>query len=324
MTVTATASGKAKPRKRLRSPLEDAILDRAGEIVHLLHRPFTFKDFVPEFEVNGATHSITPKTFRNKMSEMVRNGDMVVYYKSSLTFYTVPGSEHSLNPVTQYHTGVNRDLLEMVSRIPMKERSLHDIHIAFSIPGIWERLRVAAPSLPMNSVSKDISVAKYQFRNCEVRLTVHSTGTVSVIVGCSSSPIPLTPLGMIEFTEILTRVEERFRYRLGGREGIDDGGDMSSRIGDRPPQAIPPYGQWLVTMWHFGVDSVTESTGKRYQETWEVARNTFLRLYSKEFPDGKRRHRVEVEESPRTAVQDVLSRVLGRPDLGGGTNTSQS
>ena len=42
-----------------------------------------------------------------------------------------------------------------------------------------------------------------------IRVTVHKTDTVSIIVACTLRPIPITYDGISKFTEMLTRTEER-------------------------------------------------------------------------------------------------------------------
>ena len=40
---------------------------------------------------------------------------------------------------------------------------------------------------------------------------------------------------------------------------------------------VPDHMGWIVTMWHFGVDGVTEYTGERFSCTWETRIAVILR-----------------------------------------------
>jgi hypothetical protein len=81
---------------------------------------------------------------------------------------------------------------------------------------------------------------------------------------------------------------------------------------------IPEHKDWLVTMWHFGVDASVEYTGEKFSATWEVGEHALIRAYSKEMIGErhitKKRSlvRLECQEYPRTSLQDALQEKLGR------------
>ena len=52
-----------------------------------------------------------------------------------------------------------------------------------------------------------------------------------------------------------------------------------------PP--IPEHKDWLVTMWHFGVDASVEYTGEKFSATWEVGEHALIRAYSKEVVESQ-------------------------------------
>ena len=62
----------------------------------------------------------------------------------------------------------------------------------------------------MNIHNKDILFHTWKLNNdILIRVTVHKTDTVSIIVTCSLRPIPINFDGISKFTEMLTRTEER-------------------------------------------------------------------------------------------------------------------
>lgn len=66
-----------------------------------------------------------------------------------------------------------------------------------------------------------------------------------------------------------------------------------------------------MTLWHLGRDSITTYTGPRYDVTWQVAVNSMLHAYSKEFDNGKVHHRLEKEENPGIMAAEAAAKVLG-------------
>lgn len=67
---------------------------------------------------------------------------------------------------------------------------------------------------------------------------------------------------------------------------------------------------WIVTMWHFGVDGVTEYTGEKFSCTWEVGQNALIRAYTKDFRNGKTRIRLERQEYPRRSLAYAIEEKL--------------
>jgi hypothetical protein len=67
---------------------------------------------------------------------------------------------------------------------------------------------------------------------------------------------------------------------------------------------------WIVTMWHFGVDGVTEYTGEKFSCTWEVGQNALIRAYTKDFRNGNTRIRLERQECPRKSLACAIEEKL--------------
>lgn len=286
------------------SELQDAVLEVLAFMVLSEGRPASYMDFVPCFEAQGKVYHIAHGTFHNIMAKMMKNGDIIPCYTSQMTFYSLPGHPFSRNAVTHYPRGVSRDLLDRVRRLAFQERAIHDIHLTFTSHSLWG-LVAATGRYTQRAVSKDIAIDEYRIGLAVVKVTLHHSDSVSVVISCSDNPIPLDAQGVLQFSEILIRTEERVSQVIRA---------CCEALSIKNPPAIQGYRDWVITMWHFGRDSLTECTGKMYNVTWQVGMNTF-HAYAKKFAGAKVRHRVEIEETPRQPVQDVLADVLERPDL---------
>jgi hypothetical protein len=103
---------------------------------------------------------------------------------------------------------------------------------------------------------------------------------VSVIVGCTLRPAILDIGGLIPLSIALTRVEERL-------SGLLEESNKSLSSSSPKSPLIPEHNSWIITMWHFGVDSPNEYTGEKFECTWEQGKNALIRIYTKDLKDGK-------------------------------------
>ena len=133
-----------------------------------------------------------------------------------------------------------------------------------------------------------------------VKTIIHKTNVVNVIVGCSLSPIPLDANGIIDFFNLLVRVEEKLKSILDNSSLLEHG---KRRI------SIPVYKNWYVTMWHFGRDASIECAGQRYCITLENLQHMLTRIYVKDF-NGKNRIRIERQEYPQKTLISAIEEKL--------------
>ena len=73
---------------------------------------------------------------------------------------------------------------------------------------------------------------------------------------------------------------------------------------------IPSYRNWIVKMWHFGVDSIDEYSGKEFHVTFEEGMSDLIRIYTKRMDGNKQKGRAERQECPNQEVADILIRKL--------------
>ena len=64
-------------------------------------------------------------------------------------------------------------------------------------------------------------------------------------------------------------------------------------------------------MWHFGVDSIDEYSGKEFHVTFEEGMTDLVRIYTKRIGESnKQKVRVERQEYPNQKATDILVRRL--------------
>ena len=71
---------------------------------------------------------------------------------------------------------------------------------------------------------------------------------------------------------------------------------------------IPCYRQWIVKMWHFGVDSIDEYTGKEFHVTFEEGMSDLFRIYTKRMENNKQKVRAEHQDILTKHMQVLLLR----------------
>jgi len=153
----------------------------------------------------------------------------------------------------------------------------------------------------MNQNSKDILVIKEEINQLDIRVTVHHSDTIGVVIG-AYCPVAVDISGVNRLSNALTLIHDRLR-RLTK--------DCTSDL------VIPSHMNWIVTMWHFGVDSSIEYTGEKFSASWTVAQNALIAIYRKKWKDGKYRIRGERKEFPDKPLGEALDEKL---NLIGGLN----
>jgi hypothetical protein len=166
-------------------------MKRIKEIVSNEHRPVSFLDFIPSFEVEGRKHHMKHGTLRNILSSLRRTRQIQIDYKTKQTFYTLPGATFGRRQtMTPYPTGVpssssadNDSIYGLIQNLPLGRNALHDIHLRFNVKGIWS---VLSMTFKIDSVSKDIKLPVWDIRGLSVKTRVHRTDTVSVVASLPS------------------------------------------------------------------------------------------------------------------------------------------
>jgi hypothetical protein len=134
---------------------------------------------------------------------------------------------------------------------------------------------------------------------------VQHTDTVNVIVKCSKNPSVCDDYGIIRISDALTRIEERLSAV------VNDPNNKTFNAEYNPSEIkIPNKGDWIVTLWHLHRDSIEEYSGEKFHCSWKVAKNLFLRIYSKELRLNRNIIRLEIQENPDILFKNLLSTLL--------------
>jgi hypothetical protein len=308
--------------------LTDVMMKHIQYLVYEEHRPFSYLDFI-RFETDDQEFKMAHGTFRNIISRFMKEGKIEVAYRSHITFYTLKGVKFGrarrLATVTGDPTGVlsissSHPLYRIIRDLPLGRSSIHDIHLRFTSPGIYNIAASAIASETMGyryfvlPKSKDISLPGWKIQSLETRITIHRTDTASVVIGCSSNPVVLDVDGIIQLTNTLSVVEDRLSQIVGGFcrvKNLIRIDNSTNILNDRQIHAclIPPHSRWTVTMWHFGADASIEYSGEKFCFTWKTAENV-LRVYSKLTNNRKTRIRLERQEYPKVTLADVIEQKL--------------
>ena len=290
------------------SELDEAMLKHIDYLINVEKRPFTFKDF-ESFYVNGKEYKMKHGTFRNKISVLKKLDKVkVVFNSASLAFYTLKGAIVG-KPIPSNHMGVSytNPFYRFIQDLILDKNSIHDIHLKFACKDIWS-LFSSDPTFKLNSFSKDIKLGRWKFDNdISVIVTIHRTNTVTVVIGCSYQPFPLDIPGIIDLSNMLTRIEEKIIRII--HDNLNDivFTDASVR---QDIVVIPSYKDWIITMWHFGSDSFVEYSGEKFSMKWKTAEKIMMQAYTKVFKNNKCRIRIERHEIPNKrffeAIEDKL------------------
>ncbi len=188
------------------SELSEAMMMHIYHIVHEEQRPFSYLDFMV-FDVGGQEYRMVHGTFRNNVSSLIKEGLVEISYKSSITFYTLSGvkfgKDHRII-MTGNHTGVpsspvslslnisSNPLYRIIKDLPLDRSSVHDIRLKFVSPQIYSIIyssisnKAVGVGYRINSTSLDVLLPTWRIGGLLVKVTIHRTDTVSVMIGCFS------------------------------------------------------------------------------------------------------------------------------------------
>jgi hypothetical protein len=205
----------------------------------------------------------------------------------------------------------------------MDKPAIRNIRLSFTYKHLWSILSANASPLIKNKDvknNKDITMQTIDLGDLEIKTTIHSTDTVSVIVGCSMAPISIDVLGLARLTSSLARVENRLQLLVNGHNAAMSQSGKQQHLSLTLNSKIPGYMNWTVKMWHFGRDALTGYGGKQFEITWEEGLNAFHHhIYSKEY-EGKRgkkkimKVRDEVQEYPNKPLEEAFMDKLKESD----------
>jgi hypothetical protein len=290
-------------------------MEHMAHVVFLERRPFSFIDFLPQFEVNGKVYTVEYGTLRNKFLMLRKKGEIELDYRTNQAFYTLKGHKFGKhNLMTHNHMGVqfhrNSDpIYDLIHNLPVGNKALHDIRLRLKVRGIWSVLATNS-ALKIDAISKDIRLPYLNIKGIVIKTTIHRTDTVSVVVACSYRPVAVDVGGIIKLSNALTRLEDRLTRLIDQYDDqVQIQADSASIMNDENP-VVPDHGSWIVTMWHFGGDSITEYTSDKFCVTWNVGENALVRAYTKDMKEKGTRIRLERQEYPNKNFADAIEEKL--------------
>jgi hypothetical protein len=133
-------------------------------------------------------------------------------------------------------------------------------------------------------------------------ITTHHTDTVSVAIACSSRPIAIDVKDILRLFKALIRTETYLSNTIDSNCGSND--KCPSTV------TIPYHRKWIVKMWHFGVDSIDEYTGKEFHVTFEEGMSDLFRIYTTRMENNKQKVRAEHQEYPNQDVAYALQKLF--------------
>ncbi len=289
------------------SQLDELMMKHMKYLVYVERRPFTFRDF-QYFCLDGVEYGIKHGTYRNKISILLKVGKVEVAFRSAgMAFYTLKGVNVG-KPIPANGMGVSytNPFYRFIQDLVLDNNSIHDIHLKFVCKDIW-LLFSSDPTFKLNSFSKDIRLGKWKLDNdIHVIVTIHRTNTVTVVIGCSYHPFPIDIPGIIDLFNLLTRIEEKISTFVD--DAVDAIVFTDARVWHKI--VIPSYKDWIVTMWHFGSDSLVEYSGEKFSMKWKTAEKIMVQAYTKVFKNKTCRIRLERHEIPSKrffeAIEDKL------------------
>jgi hypothetical protein len=300
------------------------MMQHMRHMIYEEHVTFCYLDFL-SFEEDGQKYRMAHGTFRNKIARLLKDKVVEVSCRSNLTFYSLKGVKFGRakkRAVTGYHTGVACSSSHPIYRrlirdLPLGTKSIHDIHLKCKSPQIYAIISSAisnntlAYHYTVLNNSKDIQLLGWIVEDLIIRVAIHRTDTVSIVIGCSLDPVLLDVSGIIRLTSALSSIRERLSQIVEGRIGPREFENENLLLNVyRRAGIIPHYSQWIVTMWHFGADASIEFSGDKFSVAWETAEKAIVRAYSKAMKDGRTRIRLDRQEYPKVTLADAIEQKL--------------
>lgn len=236
-------------------------------------------------------------TLRNVLSKLMKDGRVERYYNSRASFFVLTGFKFGKQKKQDLEM---KRLSKIINSLPEKCRGLHDIHLKYTVQDIWKIL-YDSRRFKIVEKSNDILLPPLILNGMKIQQNVHPKDTVTVSVACSNNPVHVSAIedmeGVIRLAKALAKTEVWISRTLDECGRMVHGG--YERI------LIPDSDSWLVTMWHFAVDS------PKYKEdricmTWKDGQAVLLREYSKK----RKLLRRERQEYPKITFGEAREKLF--------------
>ena len=208
---------------------------------------------------------------------------------------------YNTNKHEMYKAIRKHPLYNIIKDTVFGKTSLHDIQLSFNSEGLWKYLSATDYYRKRTNSKKAIAFGYYPIeRYLSIQVMVQHTDTVNVIVGCSNNPI-IGDYGIMRLSDALTRIEERLEAV------VNDSNNKTFNAEYNPSEIkIPNKDDCIITLWHLSRDSYEEYSGEKFQCSWRIAKNLFIRIYSKELKLNRNIIRLEIQENPDILFKNLL------------------
>ena len=260
------------------------------------YRPASYDD-LKVIEIEGKLRTINYGTLRNIMSALKKQGRIERYYNSKASFFVLQGIKFGKQKKQDLEM---KKLSNVINSLPENNRGLHNIHLKFTVLDIWKILFNSGNFKPIQE-SSDILLPPLIMNGMKIKTNVHRTNTVTISAACSNNPVHVSAIedvdGVIRLAKALAKTEVTLSRTL------DECGQMVPGGYESIP--IPDSDSWVVTMWHFGVDSdnYLEVNGCM---TWKDGQAVLLREYKKK----RNQLRTERQEYPKISFGEARKKLF--------------
>jgi len=255
-------------------------VDHALKINLVEQRPWSLNDF-----------NLKSNNFRQKLRSLKNIIEKVVgghpsYYK--IKGVNLPGDSHS---ITLRPMGVNEQLREYMNELKDQPPMIHDIRFRINTKDIYDSLfnKGLTPNSNNNSILFPIPTSFDP--TYTLQLLAYPKHT-QLIVGCTFRPIIYDVCGILDLSSLLGRVIQTLVNFIA------------------EPISIPSISHWICTQYHFNKDGSAELSGQDFHFTFGDVSGEMIRFYTKRFPNGSKKVRLEKIVTPKTTLQEELENVL--------------
>ncbi len=238
-------------------------------------------------------YSYFPEISQGKFRQNInRLGDLIVKTVNSRPCsYKIKGFKvyGTRDDVTLEGMGVGTNMEEILREVRFQPPKVHDIKINFksNLHFILEK-----ENYKVDPRNKRISLGEWNLQeHVYVNVSVYPD-TVQLDIACSGKPIIYDIDGAQEFNAMLGRIYQIIMFHAMPYNLI-----------------MSRTGEWKITNYHFNRDGHQEYSGPKFHRTVKDFVGGIHRFYSKLFPDGRIRMRLEELQSPNCTVAEELSKM---------------
>jgi len=256
--------------------------DRAESICRIEQRLFCCDDF-----------NLSKTNFRHKILELKPYIVKVVDGRPS--FYKIKGVDipGDLHSITLKPTGVDTSQLEKILlNCKNQPPCIHDLRFKI-YSNLHEKLlqKGLTPNKHNNSILITNSLIPSPDSTLNIKLLVYPK-QVQLIVGCSTKPIIYNPSSIQDLVFNLGRYTELLRSFVN---------DLFS---------ITPISKWIAVGYHLNRDGSFELQDSNFNYYFEDVANCLTRIYSKHFPDGKIKPRLEQTLTMNKPLEELAKEAI--------------